>query len=96
MGRDGRDGAQGPPGPHGNRGQKSEICAWAIDPENYRAIPVYQDNTEGCALNLYALFEAYHHAVEDDETALVIEETALSRARVELEATRVRAGLPAK
>jgi len=96
MGRDGRDGHVGPQGPRGNRGQKSEICAWAIDAANYRATPIYQDNTEGVALNLYALFEAYHHAVEDDETVLAIEDAGLRRAALELETERVRRGLPAK
>jgi hypothetical protein len=67
MGRDGRDGAQGPPGPRGNRGQKSAICAWRIDVPNYRAVPVFQDDSEGAALNLAALFEAYNTAVEGED-----------------------------
>jgi hypothetical protein len=67
MGRDGRDGERGPPGPRGNRGQKSEICAWRIDVANYRAVPIFQDDTEGAALNLSALFEAYNTAVEGDD-----------------------------
>jgi hypothetical protein len=93
-GRDGADGRPGPAGPKGSRGQKSEICAWQLDIENYRAVPIFQDDTCGPALNLSGFFEAYNHAVEDDEVSLATERAALNRAELELEITRIDHGLP--
>jgi len=96
-GRDGRDGAQGPPGPKGIRGQKGyEIIGWKIDTASYVAIPQFYDGTEGPPLNLLGFFEKYHADTEADEAQVEIENTALRRAELELEAVRTLKGLPAR
>jgi hypothetical protein len=93
-GADGREGRPGATGPRGARGQKSEICAWAVQPVEYRAVPIYQDDTEGPALNLRSLFERYHHetGADDDltEAELETEKLGLERARTELVVEKMR------
>ena len=97
MGRDGRDGAQGPQGPKGSRGQRGfETTGWLVNEAEYCITPLFYDNSQGPTLNLRGLFEQFNRDTEDDDVAFESERAALSRAAVELEAERVRLGLPGR
>jgi hypothetical protein len=92
--REGRPGAQGA---KGNRGQKGDyICAWAVDVEGYRIIPIFNDDSEGPAINLWSLFEKYNNDTEEADAVTEGEALVLERARIELQAVRVAKGLPPK
>jgi hypothetical protein len=99
-GRDGRDGINGSPGPRGEKGGRGqrgfEITGFLINEAEYCITPLFYDNSQGPTLNLRGLFEQYNRDSEDDDVAYATEQAGLSRARTELEAQRVRLGLPAK
>jgi hypothetical protein len=97
QGCDGREGRPGPPGPRGNRGQRTaEIVAWSVDFDNYTATPEFFDGSSGPPLNLRGMFQRYNEDVEGDLVDAEIEGMALQRASLELQAERVRKGLPAR
>jgi hypothetical protein len=97
VGRDGRDGVQGPPGPKGNRGQKGlGIAAWEIDAANYMVTAHLENGETAPVLNLRGIVEQAYADGQLTDDLDDREGHAADVLRLEIEAARVRAGLPAR
>ena len=97
-GRDGADGARGPRGERGGMGPAGpRIIGFETDGrESFTAWPLGSDGRKGATLHLRGMFESYHAQVEGEEAAEEIDADARARESIEVEAARVRAGLPAR
>jgi hypothetical protein len=100
MGRDGAAGERGymgQAGPRGPRGQPGDrLVNWRLDPAAYEAYPISETGREMPPLNLYPFFAQFVGDTDDDAVELAVEQEQTMRARIELEAERVRHGLPAR
>jgi hypothetical protein len=92
-GRDGQQGPAGPEGPAGPRGEAAaKIATWIINEADFTAVPVMSDGSNGPALFLRAMFEAYHNAATWIEDADLVEAARQARAQVEAEVEASRWG----
>lgn len=98
MGRDGHDGPRGERGARGADGRAGapgpRIIGWETTDELFTAVPLLSDGRKGAALHLRGMFEQYHAQVDAEDAAEEVDAAQASRAAVEREVERVRAGLP--
>jgi hypothetical protein len=99
-GRDGADGRRGEPGLRGERGEPGKaaptIAGWSVDTDNFTAVAILSDGQTSGLLRLRPLFEAFADALNDADDVADADADRAQRAELELQVTRMRAGLPAR
>jgi hypothetical protein len=73
----GRDGAEGRPGVRGEKGERGErglpaprVTGWAVDTDNFTAVPILSDGSNAATLRLRPLFESFNDQINaSDEEA---------------------------